>query len=182
MSPERLQKLAKDTMKSKSKDRELEEAEANKITDAINQVQTLTISNSKNEFFRAKMLQEEEKRRQEQDLQKLDRLVQKEQEKERCIKTFLEREASRMARKHQQEEAAEELNEIKKEVVDQVKEVKNVFSKKIQDMRREYERKKMDKMKELTDAKLKITGMLIDSQSKGSGSNCKQDKQEVKDA
>ena len=57
-------------MKSKSKDRELEEAEANKISDAINQVQTLTISNSKNEFFRAKMLKEEEERRQEQDQKK----------------------------------------------------------------------------------------------------------------
>lgn len=137
VSPERLQSLAKDTMKTKSSDREAEEAEANKITDAINQVQTLTISNSKNEFFRAKMLQDEEKKRQEQDLQKLDRLVQKEREKERCIQTFLEREAKRMSRKHQEQEAAEELNEIKKEVVDQVKNVKNIFSKKIQNMRRD---------------------------------------------
>lgn len=137
VSPERLQSLAKDTMKTKTNDREAEEAEANKITDAINQVQTLTISNSKNEFFRAKMLQDEEKKRQEQDLQKLDRLVQKEREKERCIQTFLEREAKRMSRKHQEQEASEELNEIKKEVVDQVKNVKNIFSKKIQNMRRD---------------------------------------------
>jgi len=49
-------------------------------------------------------------------------------------------------------------------------------------MRKEFERKKMEKMKELTDYKLKITSMLIDSTSKGSESNCKQDKQELKDA
>jgi hypothetical protein len=182
VSPERLQSLAKNSMGPKNTDREAEEAEANKINDAINQVQTLTISTSKNEFFRAKMLQEEEKRRQEKDLADLDRLVQKEREKERCIQTFLEREATRLARKNREQEAEQELTEIKKEVTEQVKEVKNIFSKKIMDMRREYEQKKMDKMKELTDAKLKITSMLIDSQSKGSGSNCKQDKQEIKDA
>jgi len=182
VSPERLQKLAKDSMGPKNNDREAEEAEANKISDAINQVQTLTISTSKNEFFRAKMLQEEEKRRQEKDLADLDRLVQKEREKERCIQTFLEREATRLARKTREKEAEQELTEIKKEVTDQVSEVKNIFSKKIMDMRREYEQKKMDKMKELTDYKLKITSMLIDADSKGSASNCKQDKQEVKDA
>jgi len=182
VSGERLQKLAKDSMGPKNNDREAEEAEANKISDAINQVQTLTISTSKNEFFRAKMLQEEEKRKQEQDLANLDRLVQKEREKERCIQTFLEREATRLARKTREKEAEQELTEIKKEVTDQVKEVKNIFSKKIMDMRREYEQKKMDKMKELTDYKLKITSMLIDSNSKGSESNCKQDKQELKDA
>jgi len=62
------------------------------------------------------MLQEEEKRRQEKDLADLDRLVQKEREKERCIQTFLEREATRLARKNREQEAEQELTEIKKEV------------------------------------------------------------------
>lgn len=169
-------------MGPKSNERQAEEDEASKITDAINQVQTLTISTSKNEFFRAKMLQEEEKKKQEKDLKDLDSLVQKEREKEKCIKTFLEREATRLARKNREVEAEQELTEIKTEVTNQVKEVKNIFSKKIMDMRREYEQKKMDKMKELTDYKLEITSMLIDADAKGSTSNCKQDKQDVKDA
>jgi len=183
VSGARLQKLARNTMESneRAKEKEAEEAEANKINDALNQVQTMTTSMSKNEFFRAKMMQEEEEKRQAKELADLDRVIQKEREKEKCIQTFLEREQMRTARKQRESQAEEELTEIKKEVVNQVSEVKNIFSKKIYNMRKEFE-KKMDKMKELTDYKLKITSMLIDSQSKGSASNCKQDKQNVKDA
>jgi len=184
VSGARLQKLARNTMESneRAKEKEAEEAEANKINDALNQVQTMTTSMSKNEFFRAKMMQEEEEKRQAKELADLDRVIQKEREKEKCIQTFLEREQMRTARKQRESQAEEELTEIKKEVVNQVSEVKNIFSKKIYNMRKEFEKKKMDKMKELTDYKLKITSMLIDSQSKGSASNCKQDKQNVKDA
>jgi len=124
-------------MKHDNGDKEAEEAEANRISDALNQVQTMTISNSKNEFFRAKMLEEEEKKKLASDLSGLDRLVQKEKEKEKCIQTFLEREKNRMERKQRETEAAEELTEIKKEVTEQVKEVKNIFSKKIHKLRSE---------------------------------------------
>jgi len=115
----------------RAKEKEAEEAEANKINDALNQVQTMTTSMSKNEFFRAKMMQEEEEKRQAKELADLDRVIQKEREKEKCIQTFLEREQMRTARKQRESQAEEELTEIKKEVVNQVSEVKNIFSKKI---------------------------------------------------
>mmetsp|Transcript_19308 Transcript_19308/g.15875 ORF Transcript_19308/g.15875 Transcript_19308/m.15875 type:complete len:172 (-) Transcript_19308:255-770(-) len=166
----------------RKKEKETEQAEANKINDALNQVQTMTTSMSKNEFFRAKMMEEEEAKRQAKELADLDKVIQKEKEKEKCIQTFLEREQMRMQRKQREEQAEEELGEIKKEVQNQVSEVKNIFSKKIYNMRKDFEKKRMDKMKELTDYKLRITSMLIDSQSKGSAANCKQDKQQVKDA
>jgi len=133
VSGARLQKLARNTMESneRAKEKEAEEAEANKINDALNQVQTMTTSMSKNEFFRAKMMQEEEEKRQAKELADLDRVIQKEREKEKCIQTFLEREQMRTARKQRESQAEEELTEIKKEVVNQVSEVKNIFSKKI---------------------------------------------------
>jgi len=184
VSGEKLQKLARNTMDSneKKKEREAEEAEANKISDALNQVQTMTTSMSKNEFFRAKMMEKEEEKRQAKELSELDKLIQKEREKEKCIQTFLEREQMRMARKQREEQATEELADIKHEVEEQVKDVKNVFSKKLYNLRKEFERKKMEKMKELTDYKLRITSMLIDSDSKGDASNCKHDKVEVQEA
>jgi len=133
VSGARLQKLARNTMESneRAKEKEAEESEANKINDALNQVQTMTTSMSKNEFFRAKMMQEEEEKRQAKELADLDRVIQKEREKEKCIQTFLEREQMRTARKQRESQAEEELTEIKKEVVNQVSEVKNIFSKKI---------------------------------------------------
>jgi hypothetical protein len=133
VSGERLQKLARNSMESneRKKEKEAEQAEANKINDALNQVQTMTTSMSKNEFFRAKMMEEEEKKRQAKELADLDKIIQKEKEKEKCIKTFLEREQMRMARKQREEQAEEELAEIKTEVVNQVSEVKNIFNKKI---------------------------------------------------
>ena len=59
VSGERLQKLARNSMESneRKKEKEAEQAEANKINDALNQVQTMTTSMSKNEFFRAKMME-----------------------------------------------------------------------------------------------------------------------------
>jgi len=47
-------------------------------------------------------------------------------------------------------------------------------------LNKETERLKMEKMKQLTDMKLRITQMLIDQESKGSISNCKQDKEDNK--
>jgi len=152
------------------------------MSDALNQVQSMTTSMSKNEFFKAKMMEKEEELRNKKELEKLDKLIQREKEKERCIQTVLEREARRVARKNREKEAEEELTEIKKEVQEEVKDVKHVFTAKMSRLRQDFERSKMDKMKELTDAKLRITGLLIDQEIKGNASNCKQDKQDAIDA
>jgi len=61
-----------------------------------------------------------------------------------------------------------------------VKEIKHVFRNKMGSLQKETERIKMEKMKQLTNMKLRITSMLIDQESKGSISNCKQDKEENK--
>lgn len=116
------------------------------------------------------------------DLENMDKLIQKEKEKEKCIQTFLDRESKRLARKSKEKNAEQELTEIKKEVEHQVKEIKHVFRSKMSRLQKETERIKMEKMKQLTNMKLKITAMLIDQQSKGSISNCKQDKTENKTA
>lgn len=175
MSGEKLRTLAKNAldMNASRKEREAEEREANKISDALNQVQSMTTSMSKNEFFKAKMMEKESVMKNKKELEKLDRMIQREKEKERCIQTVLEREQRRQARKNQEQQAEEELIEIKKEVQEQVRDIKNVFSKKINKIRQEFERNKMEKMKQLTDTKLRITGMLIDQEIKGSASNCK---------
>lgn len=83
-------------------------------------------------------------------------------------------------RKNKEKQAEEELTEIKKEVESQVKNIKHVFRSKMSRLKQETERIKMEKMKKLTAMKLKITSMLIDQETKGNISNCKQDKDENK--
>lgn len=184
VSGERLRALAKNAleMNASNKEREAEERESNKISDALNQVQSMTTSMSKNEFFKAKMMQKEQELKNKTELQKLDRMIQREKEKERCIQTVLEREARRVARKSAEKQAEEELGDIKKEVQEQVREIKHVFSNKLSKIRQDFEREKMQKMKQLTDTKLRITGMLIDQEVKGSASNCKVEQTEAKTA
>lgn len=109
-------------------------------------------------------------------------MIQKEKEKEKCIETFLARESRRQNRKNKEKQAEDELKEIKSEVEKQVKNIKHVFRTKMSKLKQETERIKMEKMKQLTNMKLKITGMLIDQEIKGSISNCKQDKEETKTA
>lgn len=110
----------------------------------------------------------------------MDKLIQKEKEKEKCIQTFLQREARRQKRKTSEKQAEEELHEIKSEVQRQVMNIKHVFRSKMSRLRQETDRAKMNKMKQLTNMKLRITSMLIDQEIKGSISNCKQDKEESK--
>lgn len=183
VSGEKLRTLAKNAleMNASRKEREAEEAEANKISDALNQVQTMTTSMSKNEFFKAKMMQKEQELKNKAELAKLDRMIQREKEKERCINTVLEREARRVARANAEKQAEEELGDIKKEVQEQVREIKHVFSHQLSKIRQDFERNKMEKMKQLTDTKLRITGLLIDQEVKGSAANCK-GKDEAKEA
>jgi Rad3-related DNA helicase len=150
------------------------------MSDAINQVESITTNMTKNEFFKERLVEKEEELKAKKDLEKLDKMIQKEKEKENCIQTFLERESRRMARKAKEKQAEEELGEIKKEVMTQVKEIKTVFRSKMSRLKQETERSTMEKMKQLTDMKLRITSMLIDQEIKGSVSNCKQDKEENK--
>jgi len=101
-------------------------------------------------------MEKEEELKAKKELDDLDKLIQKEKEKERCIQTFLERESRRMARKNKEKQAEEELKEIKKEVEHQVKEIKTVFHSKMSKLKQSTERMKMEKMKQLTDMKLRL--------------------------
>lgn len=125
-------------------------------------------------------MEKEEELKAKKELENLDKMIQKEHEKEKCIQTFLEREARRQNRAAKERQAEDELKEIKSEVEKQVKNIKHVFRSKMSKLRQETERIKMEKMKQLTAMKLRITGMLIDQEIKGSVSNCKQDKEENK--
>lgn len=110
----------------------------------------------------------------------MDKLIQKEAEKEKCIQTFLDRESRKQKRIQKEKQAEQELKEIKKEVENQVTNIKHVFRSKMSRLQQETERIKMEKMKQLTNMKLRITSMLIDQETKGNLSNCKQDKEENK--
>jgi len=164
--------------KSKDLEKEEEEKEEQKMNDAINQVESITTNLTKNEIFKEKLVEKEEELKAKKELEKMDMLIQKEKEKEKCIQTFLERESRRLQRKNKEKQAEQELQEIKKEVQTQVKEIKTVFRSKMSKLHQQTERAKMEKMKELTNMKLRITSMLIDQEIKGSVSNCKQDKEE----
>lgn len=182
MSGDKLKELAKSALENKTKDKEKEdeEREEQKINDAINQVESITTNYTKNEFFKERLIEKESELKAKKDLENLDKMINKEKEKEKCIQTFLAREARRQARVSKEKQAEQELTDIKKEVETQVKEIKHVFRNKMGKLNVETERIKMEKMKQLTNMKLRITTMLIDQETKGSLSNCKQDKDENK--
>jgi len=125
------------------------------------------------------LLEKEEELRIQKDLQNMDKLIQREQEKEKCIQTFLAREARKAKRQQTQVQAEQELSQIQGEVQQQVKNIKKVFRSKMGKLKHEAERIKMEKMRKLTDMKLRITSMLIDQESKGDLGNCKQDKEDA---
>lgn len=182
ISGDKLKKLARQTLQdsASSEEKEAEEKEYQRLSDAMNQVETVTTNMTKQQFFKERLVEKEEELKARKDLENLDKLISKEKEKERCIQTFLEREQRRQARKAKEKQAEEELQEIKHEVESQVKEIKHVFRSKMSRLKQETERMKMEKMKQLTAMKLRITSMLIDQEIKGSISNCKQDKEESK--
>lgn len=177
-----LKTLAKDAVDAKTKDKEKEEEEAEekKIYDTINQVESMTTDFTKNEFFKEKLVEKEKALKSKKDLEDLDKMIQKEVEKEKCIQTFIDREKRRAERKNKQKQAEQEMTEIKDQVEHQVKEIKHVFRNKMVALDVETERIKMEKMKKLTNMKIKITNLLIDQEFKGNLSNCKQDKEENK--
>jgi len=127
-------------------------------------------------------MEKEQELKAKKDLETLDKMIQKEREKEKCIQTFLDREARRQARLSKEKNAQMELKDLKSQVETQVKEIKHIFKRKMGNLQNETERIKMEKMKQLTGMKLRITRMLIDQEAKGNISNCKQDKEENKTA
>jgi len=182
VSGSKLKELGKHVLEDKEKDQEKidEEREDQKISDAINQVETITTNYTKNEFFKEKLIEKESELKAKKELENIDKLIQKEKEKEKCIQTFLDREKRKAERLQKEKNAEQELQQIKKEVEGQVKEIKHVFHNKMGSLNKETERIKMEKMKQLTNMKLRITTLLIDQESKGSITNCKQDKDENK--
>lgn len=140
----------------------------------------MTTDFTKNEFFKEKLVEKEKALKSKKDLEDLDKMIQKEVEKEKCIQTFIDREKRRAERKNKQKQAEQEMTEIKDQVEHQVKEIKHVFRNKMVALDVETERIKMEKMKKLTNMKIKITNLLIDQEFKGNLSNCKQDKEENK--
>jgi len=71
-------------------------------------------------------LEQEKSLKAKKDLEKLDELINKEKEKEKCIKTFLEKESRRQRRKQLEKDTADQLKDIKTEVKAQVENLKKV--------------------------------------------------------
>lgn len=133
VSGDKLKALAQTALEQKNEDKEKEddEKEQLKINDAINEVESLTTNYTKNEFFKERLIEKEEELKAKKELENMDKLIQKEKEKEKCIQTFLDREARRQARLKKEKDAEGELKEIKQEVETQVKEIKHVFRNKM---------------------------------------------------
>lgn len=164
----------------KSDDQKADQDDEQKLNDTINQVESITADATTNEFYKEQLIEQENQLRAKKDLQKLDRSIQKEAEKLKCIQAFIDREAKRQNKKVKEMQRKEELMEIKREVETEVKNVKNVFHKKMNSLSRDTERMKMDKMKKLTEYRLKITKLMVDQETRGNTSNCKLDKEELK--
>lgn len=180
----KLKQLAKDNLSKKAADEDSaeEEKEARRMSDMIYNVESITTNAAKNAFFREKLLEEERKLKKKKELEKLDEMIRKEKEKEKCIQMFLEKEAKRQRRKRLEKDTDAELTQIKAQVETQVNSLKKMYSSKMQDLDQETEKIKAEKMRELTSLKLRITSMLIDQEIKGSVSNCKHGKVEEQEA
>jgi len=179
---DKIRKLAKDLDGSGKEDQEAEEREARKMSDAIYNVESITVSATKMAFTKEKLLEEERQKKKALELKKLDEMIEKEKEKQKCIETFIEKEKKRQRRKQLEKDTDQELSQIKEQVKAQVENLKTVFSSKAKAMDRESDRLKMEKMRELTNLKISITNLLIDQQIKGSVSNCKHGGHEEQDA
>lgn len=124
----KLKKLAKDNLEAKvdDLDNENEVKEATKMSDLIYNVETITTSEASNALFRERLLEKEKSMKSKKDLDNLDELINKEKEKEKCIKTFLEKESKRQHRKQLEKDTADQLKDIKKQVKAQVDNLKKV--------------------------------------------------------
>lgn len=128
MKGDKLKKLAKSTLSSKADDEDKadEEREAAKISDVIYNVESITTNATKNAFFKERLMENEKKLAAKKALAKLDDLINKEKEKEKCIQTFMEKESRRQRRKRLEKDTNEELSEIKVQVQSQVENLKKM--------------------------------------------------------
>lgn len=179
---DQLRDLAKEAAMDhiKDDDQKAEEGEEEKLNDTINKVESITADATNNEFQKEQLVEKENQLKAKKDLEKLDKSIQKEAEKLKCIQAYMDREAKRQAKRVKETQRKEEITEIKREVETEVKNVKNVFHKKMSSLARDTERMKIDKMKKLTEYRLKITKLMVDQETRGKRSNCKQDREEIK--
>lgn len=184
VSGKKLKSIAKQSLDNKAQDEDAAtvQREAAKMSDMLYNVESITTNMTKNALFKERLLSKEKNIKTKKDLTKLDEMIEAELEKEKCIKTFLEREANRQRRKQMEHDTDEQLHEITNQVKAQVDTLKKVYSNKMQAMDRETERIKMEKMKKLTEVKLRISALLIDQEIKGSISNCKHGNPEEQEA
>jgi len=83
VSGDKLKQLARNSLESKVKDKQTEEDEKQqqKINDELNQVESITSNYTKNEFFKERLLETEEELKSKNELENLDKMIQKEAEK-----------------------------------------------------------------------------------------------------
>lgn len=174
--------MAKEAALLKEKDdaAKAEEAEARRQQAALDGMEQIAADATQNEFYKEQLMQKENQKKQRKDLEKLDRAVQKAEEKLKCMETMIEREKLKAEKKRKANERKEEVIEIKKEVEAEVKAVKKTFHNKVDNFARETDRLKSLKMKRLTELKYKMTKIMIDQGSRGKRSNCLVEKDEQK--
>jgi len=182
IDPEQIKQMAKEAAMDKGKDSEAAKAteEAKKMDLALNSVEEITADASANEFFKESILQKENQLKQRKDLEKMDKAIQKAEEKLKCMEAGIEREKARQEAERKKKMNQEEVKEIKEQVEDEVKAVKTTMHNKLSSLDRETERLKAQKMQKLTELKYRMTKIMIDQQSRGSRSNCLVEKEDAK--
>jgi len=85
------------------------------------------------------------------DMEKLDRQIQKAEEKLKCMQATLKREKEKAEKARKQSQHREEIKEITAEVQAEVQGVKKVFHNKVDNFSAETDRIKAKKLKQLTD-------------------------------
>lgn len=177
LSPDQIREVAKEAMldTQAEQDRKKDEEDAKKMEDTINQVEKLATDATQTEFFKEQLLQKEQALKEQEDLKKLDKAIQKQQEKLKCIELMTKKEQAKQDQRLRQVQHNEEVKQIRNEVENQVNNIKNVFNSKLNGMLQETQRIRERKMKNLMELKLRITRMLVDKQTKGDVSNCEAD-------
>jgi len=179
LSPDQIKEVAKEALldTQDEQDRLKDQQDARKMDDTINQVEKLATDATQTEFFKEQLLQKEQALKEQEDLKKLDRAIQKQQEKLKCIELMTKKEQAKQNQRLMQVQHNQEVREIRNEVQNQVNNIKHVFNSKLSGMLQETQKIRQQKMKNLMELKLRITRMLIDKQTKGDISNCEVDSQ-----
>lgn len=182
ISSEQIRAIAKEAADAMRNDEgaKQDEAESKKVDDALNQVESIAQDATQNEFYKEELLQKEKQLKVKKDMDKLDRKIQKAEEKLKCMQATLKREKDKAEKARKQSQQREEIQEITHEVQDEVKAVKKVFHTKVDHLSAETDRIKAKKLQQLTALRLQMTKMVIDQGSRGSKSNCLVDKDDQK--